>query len=80
LAALNHPNIAAIYSLEEFQGSRGLILELVDGPTLADRLATGPLPLDEALRVAASLGQRVGYRFSIAERAAGTEPPVRFAY
>src|SRR5262245_43763246 len=57
LAALNHPNIAAIYSLEEFQGSRGLILELVDGPTLTDRLATGPLPLDEALRVAACLAE-----------------------
>jgi serine/threonine protein kinase/tetratricopeptide (TPR) repeat protein len=57
LAALNHPNIAAIYSLEEFQGSRGLILELVDGPTLADRLATGPLPLDEALRAAACLAE-----------------------
>src|SRR5262245_24884072 len=44
LAALNHPNIAAIYGFEEGQVS-ALVLELVDGPTLADRLARGPLPL-----------------------------------
>ena len=49
LAALNHPNIAAIYGFEEAEGLRFLILELVDGPTLADRLADGPLPVPEAL-------------------------------
>ena len=49
LAALNHPNIAAIYGLEESSGAQALVLELVDGPTLADRIARGPLPLDEAL-------------------------------
>ena len=48
LASLNHPNIGAIYGLEE----GALILELVDGPTLADRLRRGPIPLDEALPIA----------------------------
>jgi serine/threonine-protein kinase len=52
LAALNHPGIAAIYGFEESDGVRGLVLELVEGETLADRIARGPLPLDEALGVA----------------------------
>src|SRR6187401_536605 len=52
LAALNHPHIAAIYGLEEVGGSRFLILELVEGDTLARRLKTGPLPLAEALSIA----------------------------
>ncbi len=51
LAALNHPNIAAIYGLEEQDGARLLVMELVEGPTLAERLASGPLPVDEALAV-----------------------------
>src|SRR5246127_5428665 len=42
LASLNHPNIAAIYGVEE----RAIVMELVDGPTLADRIAEGPIPLD----------------------------------
>ena len=50
LAALNHPNIAAIYGFEESEGVQALVLELVDGPTLADRIARGPLPLDDVLR------------------------------
>ena len=52
LAALNHPNIAAIYGLEERDGATALVLELVEGPTLADRIAQGAVPLDEALRIA----------------------------
>ena len=52
LAALNHPNIAAIYGLEETDGRRTLVLELVEGPTLADRIAQGAMPIDEALPVA----------------------------
>jgi serine/threonine protein kinase/Tol biopolymer transport system component len=52
LASLNHPHIAAIYGLEEATGSQILILELVEGETLAQRLKAGPLPLDEALTVA----------------------------
>jgi serine/threonine-protein kinase len=52
LASLNHPNIAAIYGFEEFTGVHALVLELVEGPTLADRIAKGPVPLDEALPIA----------------------------
>jgi Tol biopolymer transport system component len=52
LASLNHPNIGAIYGLEESSGMRALVLELVEGPTLADRIAQGPIPIDEALRIA----------------------------
>jgi serine/threonine-protein kinase len=51
LASLNHPNIAAIHGFEDSQGVQALILELVDGPTLADRLTRGPVPLDEALAI-----------------------------
>jgi serine/threonine-protein kinase len=52
LAALNHPNIGAIYGLEEVDGTTVLVLELVDGETLADRLRRGPLPATEALTFA----------------------------
>jgi len=52
LASLNHPHIAAIYGLEETAGTQFLILELVEGETLAQRLKAGPLPLDDALTVA----------------------------
>ena len=52
LASLNHPNIAQIYGVEEGRGSRALVLELVEGPTLADRLDRGPIPLDEVLSIA----------------------------
>ncbi len=45
LASLNHPGIAAIYGIEEAEGTRALVLELVEGPTLADRIARGPIPL-----------------------------------
>jgi serine/threonine protein kinase/Tol biopolymer transport system component len=52
LATLNHPHIGAIYGVEENKGGRALVLELVDGSTLAERLASGPLPIREALTVA----------------------------
>src|SRR5688572_18187741 len=52
LASLNHPNIAAIYGMEDGPLLRALVLELVEGPTLADRIAEGPIPLDEALPIA----------------------------
>jgi Tol biopolymer transport system component len=52
IASLNHPNIAAIYGFEDADGVHALVLELVEGPTLADRLAHGPIPLDEALPIA----------------------------
>ena len=52
LATLNHPHIGAIYALEESDGILGLVLELVEGPTLADRLNAGPLPIHDALAMA----------------------------
>ena len=52
LAALNHPNIAAIYGVEKSGGSIALVMELVEGPTLADRIAGAAIPLEEALTIA----------------------------
>jgi Tol biopolymer transport system component len=60
LATLNHPNIAGIYGLEESNGVRALVLELVDGPTLADRIAKGPIPVDEALTIARQIADALG--------------------
>ena len=57
LATLNHPHIGAIYGLEEADGVRGLVLELVEGATLAERLASGPLPIQEALTVARQIAE-----------------------
>ncbi len=51
LAAVNHPGIATIFSIEESEGTRFLVLELVEGETLATRLDTGPLPLEESLEI-----------------------------
>ncbi|MDZ4803844.1 MAG: protein kinase [Candidatus Eisenbacteria bacterium] len=55
LASLSHPNIAGIHGLEVVDGHRHLVLEFVDGVTLADRLKSGPLPIDEALAVGAQI-------------------------
>ncbi len=52
LASLNHPNIAQIYGVEETGASRALVLELVEGPTVADLIARGPIPLGDALQIA----------------------------
>jgi hypothetical protein len=52
LAALNHPNIAHVYGLERGEGGTVIVMELVEGPTLADRIAQGPVPYDEALGIA----------------------------
>src|SRR5215475_4502695 len=52
LASLNHPNIAHVYGLEQADGVQALVMELVEGPTLADRIAQGPIPVDEALPIA----------------------------
>ena len=57
LASLNHPSIGAIYGLEESNGIMALVLELVEGPTLADRIAQGPIPLDEALPIARQIAE-----------------------
>lgn len=60
LASLNHPHIAAIYGIEEGASGSALILELVDGPTLADRIARGPVPIDEALPIALQIAEALG--------------------
>ena len=52
LASLNHPNIGAIYGLEAAGDTQALVLELIEGPTLADRIAEGPIPVEEALTIA----------------------------
>jgi len=57
LASLNHPNIAAIHGLEDTDGRRALVMELVDGETLAERLKRGPLPLEEALGIARQIAE-----------------------
>ena len=57
LASLNHPNIGAIYGLEKSGDTRALVLELVEGPTLADRIKRGPIPLDEALPIAKQIAE-----------------------
>src|SRR5262249_1645133 len=57
LASLNHPHIAQIYGLEESRGGHALVLELVEGQTLADRIARGAIPLDEAFRIARQIAE-----------------------
>ncbi len=67
LAALNHPNIAAIHGLEDSEAagasplSRAIVLELVEGPTLADRLAQGPIPLEEVLAIARQIAEAMEF-------------------
>ncbi len=57
LASLNHPNIAQIHGLEESEGIKALVMELVEGPTLADRIAQGAIPVDEALPIAKQIAE-----------------------
>ena len=57
LASLNHPHIGAIYGLEESNGLEALVLELIEGATLADRIAQGPIPLDETLSIARQIAE-----------------------
>src|SRR5499427_1505359 len=57
LAALNHPNIGHIYGFDDANGIHALILELVEGLTLADRIAQGPIPLGEALPIARQIAE-----------------------
>ena len=57
LASLNHTNIAAIYGLEESSGMQFLVLELVEGETLADRLKRGPIPVEESLKLALQIAE-----------------------
>ena len=57
LASLNHPNIGAIYGLEDAHGAQALVMELVEGPTLADRIAQGRLALPDAVAIAIQIAQ-----------------------
>src|SRR5262245_54544370 len=57
LASLNHPNIAHIHGIDDSSGVPALVMELVEGPTLADRIAPGPIALDEALPIAKQIAE-----------------------
>jgi len=57
LAQLHHPNIASIFGMEESEGTRALVMELVEGPTLAERLEQGPIPLNESLSLARQIAE-----------------------
>ena len=57
LASLNHPHIAAIHGLEDADGVKALVMELVEGDDLSQRLARGPIPLDEALPIAKQIAE-----------------------
>ena len=59
LASLNHPNIAALYDLQEANGSRFLVLELVEGETLEERVQRGPVPAEEALDIALHIAEAI---------------------
>ncbi len=59
LASLNHPNIAAIYGLEESGGTNFLVLELVEGETLTDRIKAGPIPVEESLKLALQIAEAI---------------------
>src|SRR5438132_6027797 len=61
LASLNHPNIASIYGLEESGGVRALVMELVEGPTLAERVREGAIPIEEALPIAKQIAEALEY-------------------
>src|SRR5262249_54476156 len=61
LAGLDHPNIGSIYGLEDVSGTPALVLALIEGPTLADRIATGPLPLEEAIPLSRQMAEAIEY-------------------
>jgi len=61
LASLNHSNIASIYGFEDSGNTRALVMELVEGPTLADRLKSGPLPMDDVLLIARQMCDALEY-------------------
>src|SRR5262245_38590896 len=61
LASLNHSNIAAIYGFEESKAMRALVMELVEGPGLGDRIAQGPMPIEEALPIARQIAEALEY-------------------
>jgi hypothetical protein len=60
LASLNHPNIAAIYGVEDVSSVRALVMELVEGPTLDERITEGAIPIDEAINIATQIAEALG--------------------
>ncbi len=64
LALLNHPNIATIHGLEDSGSTRALVMELVEGPTLADRVRSGPIPIAEALPIGSKSPKHLNTRTS----------------
>src|SRR5215472_4052311 len=61
LASLDHPNIASIYGLEDSSGTYALVMQLVEGPTLADRIKAGPIAVDESVRIARQIADALEY-------------------
>src|ERR1700723_4579119 len=61
LASLNHPNIASIYGLEDSGSTHALVMELVEGSTLAERIRSGAFPIDETLRIARQIAEALEY-------------------
>ena len=74
LAALNHPNIAAIYGLEESGGMTALVMELVEGDDLSQRIARGAIPIDEALPIAKQIAEALEAAHEQLERFAAHRP------
>ena len=61
LAALDHPNIAAVYGLEDSGDTRALVMQLAEGQTLADRISQGPIPIEETLHIARQIAEALEY-------------------
>jgi eukaryotic-like serine/threonine-protein kinase len=61
LASLSHPNIAPIYGLEDSSSTQALVMELIEGPTLADRIKSSPIPINESLRIAKQICEALEY-------------------
>jgi Tol biopolymer transport system component len=61
LASLNHPNIASIYGLEDSNNIHALVMQLAEGPTLAERIAQGPIPIEDVLRIAKQIADALEY-------------------
>jgi hypothetical protein len=57
LASLDHPNIGQIYGIEEAGQTKALVLQLIEGPTLAERIAQGPIPVEDALKIALQMAE-----------------------
>jgi serine/threonine-protein kinase len=57
LASLDHPNIGQIYGIEEAGQTKALVLQLIEGPTLADKIAQGPIPVEDALKTALQMAE-----------------------